>query len=286
MGSGVLMSAHSSAPDGSAGVRLAVRCRVFAGSVYHAGAGRPLALDLYVPVGRGPVPVFVFFHGGGWVTGSREAVSLHALPWLETGWAVANVEYRLAPEAPAPAAAWDARRAVRWVFDHAGDRGLDRNRIVVGGMSSGGHLALLTGMGAHLPPVPDGDTAPVPPVRAAAIVSWFGISDVAALLQGDRPRAYARRWIGDGPGALPLARALSPLYRVGPDTPPVVSIHGDKDPTVPYDQSVRLHEALDEASVPNRLFTVAGRGHGDFAEDVWVQAYRFVFKFLAERLGT
>lgn len=280
------MSGHPAPADGSAGVRLAVGCRVFAGSVYHAVAGRPLALDLYVPVGRGPVPVFVFFHGGGWVTGSREAVSLHALPWLEEGWAVANVEYRLAPEAPAPAAAWDARRAVRWVFDHAGDRGLDGNRIVVGGMSSGGHLALLTGMAADLPSVPDGDPAPAAPLRAAAIVSWFGISDVAALLQGDRPRVYARRWIGDGPGALPLARALSPLHRVGPGTPPVVSIHGDKDPTVPYEQSRRLHQALDEASVPNRLFTVSGAGHGDFGEDVWGQAYRCVFEFLTDRLGT
>ncbi|MEJ2679510.1 MAG: hypothetical protein P8174_10605 [Gemmatimonadota bacterium] len=74
------------------GVRLAARCRVFADNTYHTVAGRTLGLDLYVP-GRpdGPVPVFVFFHGGGWVTGSKEAVSLHALPWLEAGWARAGL---------------------------------------------------------------------------------------------------------------------------------------------------------------------------------------------------
>lgn len=271
----------------SPGVRLAARCRVFADNTYHTVAGRRLGLDLYVPGGTdGAIPVFVFFHGGGWVTGSKEAVSLHALPWLEAGWAVANVEYRLAGEAPAPAAAWDARRALRWVMDHGADRGLDTGRVVVGGMSSGGHLALLTGMAADLPGTPGQDPGPTPPtVKAAAIVSWFGISDIAALLQGERPRAYARRWIGDGSHALPLARQLSPLRCVGPGTPPVVSVHGDRDPTVPYGQSLRLHEALDRASVPNHLFTATGAGHGDFTEDVWARAYRSVLNFLQEHIG-
>ncbi|MEJ2679509.1 MAG: prolyl oligopeptidase family serine peptidase [Gemmatimonadota bacterium] len=171
-------------------------------------------------------------------------------------------------------------------MDHGRDRGLDTGRVVLGGMSSGGHLALLTGMAADLPGTPDQDPGhTVPPARAAAIVSWFGISDVAALLQGERPRAYARRWIGDGPHALPLARQLSPLYFIGPDTPPVVSVHGDQDATVPFEQSLRLHEALDSASVPNRLFTATGGGHGDFTEDVWARAYRSVLDFLQDQLG-
>ncbi|HKJ92187.1 MAG TPA: alpha/beta hydrolase fold domain-containing protein, partial [Longimicrobiales bacterium] len=117
--------------DIPAGVRLASRYRVFADLTYHVAAGRPLMLYLYVPADtNGRVPVFVFFHGGGWVTGSREAVSLHVLPWLEAGWAVANVEYRLAREAPAPAAAWDARRALRWVIDHGDDHALNGDRVV------------------------------------------------------------------------------------------------------------------------------------------------------------
>jgi len=261
---------------------MASRFRVFADRSYHDSAGDALRLDLYAPApGSPPAPVFVFFHGGGWVTGSKEAVSLHVLPWLDAGWAVANVEYRLAGEAPAPAAAWDARQALRWVIGHADEHGLDRWRVVVGGMSSGAHLALLAGMAADLPRTDgdlDGDSSTGP--LASAIVSWFGISDVAALLQGERPRAYARRWVGSHGGALLLAQALSPLRHITPSTPPVISVHGTADPTVPYEQSLRLHETLERSGVPNRLFTVEGGGHGDFSEDVWGSAYRFIFHFL------
>ncbi len=265
-----------------AGVLLAARCRVFANRVYQVVGERPLRLDLYVPARRdhSPSPVFVFFHGGGWVTGSKEAVSLHVLPWLEAGWAVVNVEYRLAREAMAPAAAWDALQATRWTFDHAAQHGLDAERVVLGGMSSGGHLALLAGFALDLPDPPDGITERRSPGRPRAIVSWFGISDVAALLEGDRPRAYARRWIGHRPDALHLARELSPLHRVRPDGPPVVSVHGDRDPTVPHEQSARLHEALDRAGVTNRLLTVPGAGHGDFTADTWARAYRGVLEFV------
>jgi acetyl esterase/lipase len=264
------------------GVRLAAQCRVFADRTYGVVAGRPLQLDLYVPPpGPAPSPVFLFFHGGGWVTGSREAVSLHVLPWLEAGWAVANAEYRLAREAPAPAAAWDARRALRWAFEQAAQYGLAADRVVVGGMSSGGHLALLAGMGSDLPEPSDGMEGPRQPVRPSAIVSWFGISDVAALLEGDRPRAYARRWIGRRPDASRVARDLSPLRWVMPGAPPVISVHGDCDPTVPYEQSHRLHEALHRAGVRNRLVTIEGGGHGDFDAETWARAYRSVFAFLS-----
>jgi acetyl esterase/lipase len=229
----------------------------------------------------------VFFHGGGWVNGTKEAASLHLLPWMEAGWAVANVEYRLAQEAQAPAAAWDARRAVSWVVEHAGENGLDAERLVLGGMSSGGHLALLTGMGAELPGCEErGEAKAVPPVRASAIVNWFGISDVAALLLEERPRAYARRWIADRPDALDQARELSPLRWVRVNTPPIVTVHGERDATVPCEQSVRFHDALDRAGVRNRLITIAGAGHGDFAEEEWARVYREIFDFLRVPLST
>ncbi|HKJ92484.1 MAG TPA: prolyl oligopeptidase family serine peptidase, partial [Longimicrobiales bacterium] len=93
-------------------------------------------------------------------------------------------------------------------------------------------------------------------------------------------RAYARRWIGKRDDALQLARMLSPMSFVSPHTPPVVTVHGDRDATVPYQQSVRLHETLSHAGVPNHLFTVDGAGHGDFPEDVWARAYRSIFEFL------
>ena len=136
-------------------IRLATHFRVVARCPYRRVGRHTLELDLHLPKeGGGPWPVIVFFHGGGWVTGSRESVSLHLLPWMERGWATANVSYRLAREALAPAAAWDARHAVRWVAEHAAEHGLDPERIVVGGFSSGAHLALMAALPGELPPAP------------------------------------------------------------------------------------------------------------------------------------
>ena len=291
------------ASSASPAVRLAAGFRALEPRVYRSVGGRELELDLHVPAGApsgsgGPWPTFVFFHGGGWNIGSRESVSLHLLPWMERGWATVNVEYRLVRDARAPGAVWDARHAVRWVFDHAADHGLDAARVVLGGFSSGGHLALMAALGGPLPPEVGrnlGDAAPAkrpvdpragipptdgPPPRAAAVVSWFGISDVATLVQGERPRAFARHWLGSRPDLLELAHTLSPVERIGPGTPPIVSVHGDRDPVVPFSQSERLHQALDRAGVPNRLHVVRGGGHGDWGADTWGRAYDAVFGFV------
>ena len=71
---------------------------------------------------------------------------LRALPYLEMGFAVVNVTYRLARVSEAPAAVEDCRCALRWVIQNAKEYGLDVNRLVVTGYSAGGHLALTTGM--------------------------------------------------------------------------------------------------------------------------------------------
>lgn len=284
----------------SSGVRLAAGFRPVPRRLYRRIADRALELDLHVPSGPGgPWPVVVFFHGGGWITGSREATALHLIPWMERGWATVNVEYRLARDARAPAAAWDARHAVRWVAEHAGEHALDPERIVPAGFSSGAHLALMAALPGALPPAFGEDPREAPAVRAAAVVSWFGISDVAALMEGPRPRAFARHWLGARPDAMALAHALSPVERVraegGPPpvargsgsgaAPPVVSVHGDRDPVVPFEQSARLHEALDRAGVPNHLHVVEGGGHGDWDQDAWQRAYDAVFGFVEGKRG-
>ena len=108
---------------------------------------------------------------------------------------VVNVEYRLARTASAPAAVEACRCALRWVIQHAKEYGIDVNRLVVSGGSAGGHLALTTGMlpaSAGLDrqcPGPDN-------LKVAAIVNWFGISDVNELLDGPNMKAYAVAWLG------------------------------------------------------------------------------------------
>src|SRR3954469_12906759 len=93
-----------------------------------------------------PQPTLVFYHGGGWVAGTKESAVMSLMPWLEMGWNVVNVEYRMARVALAPAAVEDAQCALRFVVAGAQTYGVDVNRIVVAGESAGGHLALTTGM--------------------------------------------------------------------------------------------------------------------------------------------
>jgi acetyl esterase/lipase len=145
-------------------------------------------LDLYqqgMPVGE-PAwferasdlrPTLLFIHGGAWLYGDKTGSDPFFLPFLERGWHVVNMTYRLG-RGTAPAAVDDALCALRWVADNASEYGFDRDRIVIAGGSAGGHLALMAGiLGSREghPCHPGGD------FKVAAVISWFGITDVAAL---------------------------------------------------------------------------------------------------------
>ena len=92
-------------------------------------------------------PVLVWFHGGGWVIGSAEA-SLAVCRDLAAaaGCAVVSVDYRLAPEHPAPAAVMDCTAVTKWVLEHGSEIGLDHRRVAVGGDSAGGNLSALVAL--------------------------------------------------------------------------------------------------------------------------------------------
>ena len=89
----------------------------------------------------GPLPAICFIHGGGMVGGSRYGVSEPLKLAAEQGWAVVSIDYRLAPEHPAPTPASDCVAGVRWCMGAAEELGLDPSRIVLMGQSAGGGLA-------------------------------------------------------------------------------------------------------------------------------------------------
>jgi acetyl esterase/lipase len=231
----------------------------------------------------GPQPTVIFIHGGGWTGGTKEGVFMSVMPWLEMGWNVVNVEYRLARVSHAPAAVEDCLCALKWVVSHASEYHFDPSKLVVTGTSAGGHLALMTGM----TPEDAGLDRQCPPNRpdvalpkVAAIVNWYGITDVADLLQGPNRRTYAVAWLGSAPDREEIARRVSPLTYVRPGLPPVLSIQGDADPTVPYTHSLRLRDALNKVNVPNELVTVPGGKHGGFTPEQRLHIYTVVRAFL------
>jgi acetyl esterase/lipase len=198
------------------------------------------------------------------------------------GWVVVNVDYRLTPVALAPAAVEDCRCALNWVFQNARKLKADKNKIVVSGTSAGGHLALITGM---LPPGTILDkNCPNPDMRVAAIVNFYGITDVYDInaLSKNR-RGYAVSWLGDRPEADSIARLVSPMSYIRKDLPPIMTIHGDQDPTVPYEHAVRLHQALSEAGVSNEFMTIPGGVHGKFTKEQNLEIVERIMAFLKKQ---
>lgn len=238
-------------------------------------------LDIYQRRETGAHPTVIFIHGGGWTGGSKETSVMALMPWMEMGWNVVNVEYRLARVSLAPAAVEDCLCALRWVAAHAKDYDFDVQKLVVTGESAGGHLALTTGMipqSAGLDRQCPGVDLP----KVAAIVNWYGITDVNDVLDGPNQKTYAVAWLGSLPDKVAIAKRLSPLEYVRRDLPPILTIHGDADPTVPYTEATRLRDALTTAGVPNQLLTIPGGHHGNFTPDERVKIYVTIREFLTK----
>lgn len=252
---------------------------------YATASGIECKLDVYRPGGAvSPAPTVIFIHGGGWVVGSKESAVLHILPYLEMGFAVVNVEYRLAKVALAPAAVEDVRRALRWVWMNAKTYAFDTTKIVVTGGSAGGHLALMCGMldaSAGFDQTTGWDPVAVSP-KVAAIVNWYGITDVADLLEGPNYQQYATAWFGSLPNRKELAKSVSPLTYVRKNTPPIFTVHGDADQLVPYQHAVRLHDGLKKAGVKNDFVTIPGGRHGGFSKDQTLMIHQRIRAFLKE----
>jgi dipeptidyl aminopeptidase/acylaminoacyl peptidase len=114
----------------------------------------------------------------------------------------------------------------------------------------------------------------------AAIVNWYGVADVGDVIDGPHQANLAVQWFGGLPNRDELARRLSPLSYIRADQPPVLTIHGDDDPTVNYQQAVRLHAALTKAGVQNRLLTIPGGHHGNFSPEERTRIYVTIKEFL------
>jgi acetyl esterase/lipase len=228
-----------------------------------------------------PQPTLIWIHGGGWTGGTKDSALFRFMPYLEMGWNVVNVEYRLARVSPAPAAVEDCLCALRWVIRNADEYNFDIDKIVVSGSSAGGHLALTTGMipaSAGL----DRQCPGTEELKVAMIVDWFGITDVADLLEGANMKTYAVQWLGSLTNRVEVAKRASPLTYVRAGLPPVIAIHGDADPTVPYNHSVRLQSALQKAGVDTELVTIPGGRHGGFSRAENERAFAAIKAFAAK----
>lgn len=244
--------------------------RLWDSMVYQAEAGyRPQFLDLRVPVTAGPAPLVVWLHGGGLVFGSRRRRSpnLHRNRVIETivesGYAVAIVDYRLLKEVRFPGAVQDVRAAVRWLRGHAERFGIDPSKVALWGESGGAQLALMTGL---LPAFEDRTGEFHEQSEAVqAIIDWYAPADLTSM---GGVGVVNDEVVGGAVDPLAMMAAnsdgglegLSPLMHVTSDMPPTFIAHGSEDDLVPVKQSHLLHAALGEAGVVTEMLQVPG-GH-------------------------
>lgn len=270
-----------------------------------------LHLDvLQVPSAK-PTPVVVQLHGGGWIRGDRPSSYRTFSALLAAGMSVVTVDYRVAKEAPAPAAIGDVRCALAWVKANAAQYNFDLTRVVVYGASAGGHLAL---MAAYAPPSFDPPGCTDQP-KVAAVLDFYGPTNLAEGLTEHGSSDFTHQWLGmekplvpyigttpatSGPDVLPTAggrahsarwaepdaatltraREMSPMSYIHAGLPPTFIVNGDRDPAVDPTQDAQLKKALDAAGVPNGQDIVPGGGHGNFSRPEADKAMLLCLQFL------
>lgn len=279
-------------PEAPAPKELAGEPVTFEAGIPYADTGNPRhRLDLYRPKNpaSAKLPVIVFFHGGGWMQGDKADGERHLIPFVRTGeYAGVSAGYRLTDEEIWPAQIHDAKAAVRWVRANAEKYGIDPQRIGVLGRSAGGHLALMLAVTGDVPELEGEIGAHLEKEsRVQAAVNFFGITDFTGLIGQPGLIDRTRR---DAPEALLIggpvtenpekAKAASPVNYVTPNDSPVLTVHGTADEVVPYDQSVRIDAALNQAGVPSFFVAVKDAGHGDFGTSADGRARAFFDTYL------
>lgn len=226
------------------------------------GADGPLRVRRYrTPAAAADAPLVINFHGGGFVLGDLDGNDWYCSTLAaEVGAVVVSVDYRLAPEDPAPAAASDCIAATRWLAEHAAEVGAT-GPLVVTGDSAGGNLAALVAIAAR-------DTGG-PPIALQALIypatdltmsfpSTRELADAPILGRADMD-AFVRHYLG--PDGDPADPALSP-YHVEDLTgvAPALVQTAEHDPL--RDEGRAYADRLREAGVPTRWTEYAGMPHG------------------------
>lgn len=259
-------------------------------------------------------PAILFIHGGALIMGNRSWLGSPVLmqKYLDAGYAIVAIDYRLAPQVKLDQILEDVDDAYRWMrADGPRLFRIDPNRISVVGHSAGGYLALMAGF--RLTP------------RPTAVVSFYGYGDIAGAWysrpdpfynrqpavtkdeahtsvgtrvvaedpEASRERFYLytrqqglwpREVVGHDPDKEPrVFDPLCPLRNVTKSYPPTLLLHGDKDTDVPFEQSVLMARELERHGVRHAFIALAGKGHGfdrDASDPAIAAAFDRVLAFL------
>jgi len=211
-----------------------------------------------------PWPCIIWICGGAWLQMDQHAWLPNFIELARAGFAIATVQYRLSNDALFPGALQDIKGAVRFLRKNAERYRINPDRIGVMGESAGGHLAGMMAVSNGMKEFDDGDFLEYSSDVQAAC-PWYMVSDLTAFPQFENAGlAPESRLIGALCAKEPdKAKAASPVSYVSSKTVPCLLLHGLEDKTVPHDQSVAFHDALEKAGVPVELYSIPGADHAD-----------------------
>jgi acetyl esterase len=214
-----------------------------------------LRADVAVPNGAGPHPVVIYLHGGGWSFGSPASFRELGMQFAAAGHLTINLEYRLAPEHPFPAALEDTAFAIGWATANARRWSGDGRRIAIGGDSSGANLAI----GALVSIAPELRSL----VRAAVLL--YGVYDLRATAARTRGlpglQQQLSSYISGSEDLFDDPRA-NPPKAVAPGLLPPCFVIGAGTDTWCLSDSLTLAQALSAAESPYELHVMEGMPHG------------------------
>ena len=278
----------------------------------------PIMADVYRLPGDDVRPVIVWIHGGALISGTRvNAPNLEQRKrYLNAGYVIVSIDYRLAPETKLKGIIEDVQDAFKWVRTKGPDLyKIDPKRVAVIGHSAGGYLTLMTGFTVEPRPqalIPfygygdiDGDwyAKPDPFYRKQKLISKEDALSVVGTKEttggGGRGKFYLycrqnglwpKEVAGHDPEKEPRAfDRFCPVRNVTKDYPPTLLLHGDNDTDVPHQQSVDMAKELKSKGVPHEFISIKDGKHGfdgKGAKDAQVAAaFEQVMAFLKKHVS-
>jgi acetyl esterase/lipase len=284
--------------------------------VYKSVGGHAILADVYRPDDKQVHPVILWLHPGALIIGSRSWINgIQLARYVQEGFVVVAIDYRLAPVTKLPSILDDLRDAYKWVRKSGPTLfQADPDRIILIGHSAGGYLALMGGV--MLRP------------RPRAVVSFYGYGEISgdwanrpdsnytrdpAVSRDSAMRSVGnealsedpsgRRWgfyvYGRQQGSWARAVAgdridlgqLCAVCRITRAFPPTLLLHGTADTDVPFQQSLGMAEALRARGVPHELVTMSNRGHvfdstgAGMKDPLVADAFERVIHFVKENSG-
>lgn len=256
--------------------------------VYAQRADLTLKLDLARPAGDGPFPAVVYIIDD-WahedMVLDRKSLMYDIPEAAKRGYVGVAFDRRLVLETdnnkvkyPFPAPLIDAKSVVRWLRAHAAEYKIDPNHIGAIGVCSGGYLALLLGLTGPADRLEgEGEDLSVSS-EVQAVVNISGPTEMVSFWRDGAMKGAVEDLLGGDPDQVPdrYSRA-SPLSYVRPSAPPILTIHGDSDVRVPFDQAQLLDAKMKASGASHTLVVEHGLGHANFMRSGSVR--RVIFDF-------